>query len=131
MSNKYRFTGVGKKHYGFVKGMHKLLEVGDIVELQDDTAISFRDRFEPAAKGDKAALSRAVNEAQTAAKARAEEESAAAAAKIGGNVRDAVAKISKIKEAGDLDAIEAAEKAGNNRLGVLRAIKQRRAELSK
>jgi hypothetical protein len=46
------------------------------------------------------------------------------------NVADAEARITKVKTVEDLDAIEAAEKAGKNRVGIQIAIDNRRAALA-
>lgn len=79
---KYRFKKGAGRHIGIVDGKAKRLQPGDVVELTENQAAKFRDKFEPAdatsgpAKQSAAELRIALKEAEEREAAEAAEEAA-------------------------------------------------------
>lgn len=121
-TSSFRYTGPGK-HYAYIEGEHRLLEVGNIVELTEEVYISNRDRFErvgpppetkPEPKPEPAPLDVSVAEEIVAA-----------------TVPNAVATIANIDRVDLLEAIEEIEaRKDRPRKGVMNAVEQRLVELT-
>lgn len=107
--SKKTYKFLGGKHYVYAEGIHKLLEKGETVEMTDKVFYGVRDRFE------------LVTDPKP--------EPPVWESLLDGNVEQVKANIGRIKGEEALDAIEAAENAAGARIGVLKAIALRRAEL--
>jgi len=120
----YRYTGIEGKYLTFDGKHHRAVKSGEVVQMTDKTAHSFRPRFElvteSAVETDPKVTEIAQEDADLA-DARTE-----ASALVARNVGDATNKINRTV---DVELLELAEEAENEkpkpRAGVLRAISDR------
>lgn len=111
--SKKTYKFLGGKHYVYAEGIHKLLEKGETVEMTDKVFYGVRDRFELV----------------TDPTSKSESEPPGWETLLGGNVEHTSVLIGRVESEESLDAIEVAENAAGARIGVLKAIALRRAEL--